>query len=264
MLIRGNARPPKTFFDRVHFAAIPVVSVLILFAALSAVSLYPFGSVPSMPASYVAGAFFATLSRLGIAYFLALLAAVPLVMLSRRGPLAEKILLPFFDVMQSVPVLAFFPLIAGVFLQFGFTDAAAVFVIFLSMLWNIVFSLVAGIKAVPRDISWAAKVFGVKGFAYVRRVLLPAVTPSLVTGSLLAWAQGWNIIIVAEVLHTYIPSGTGADDLYGIGSVLVDSVAAGETGTFAASVVFLVGAIALMNFFVWQRLLNHAEKYRFE
>jgi len=264
MVIRGNARPPETFFARLHFALIPVASLLLLFGALSAVSLFPFGSVPSMPASYIAGAFFATFFRLAVAYIFALAISVPLVALSRSGSFAEKLFLPFFDVMQSVPVLAFFPLIAGIFLQFGFTDAAAIFVIFLSMLWNIVFSLVAGLKAIPRDISWAAHVFGVKGFAYVRRILLPAVTPSLVTGSLLAWAQGWNIIIVAEVLHTYIPSGTATDDLYGIGSVLVDSVAAGETGTFAAAVVFLVGAIALMNFFVWQRLLNHAEKYRFE
>lgn len=264
MVIRGNARAPKTLLERLHFAIIPVVSVLFLFALLSAVSLYPFGSVPSLPAPYIAGAFFATLGRLCTAYILALVAAIPLVMLSRRGLLAEKIFLPFFDVMQSIPVLAFFPLLAGIFLQFGLAEAAAVFVIFLAMLWNIVFSLVAGLKAIPRDISWAAHVFGVKGFAYARRVLLPAVTPALVTGSLLAWAQGWNIIIVAEVLRTYIPLGTGADDLYGIGSVLVDSVAAGETGTFAAAVVFLVGAIALINFFVWQRLLNHAEKYRFE
>lgn len=264
MAVHGNARAPKTFFERAHFAVIPVVSVLLLLLALKAAALLSLGGGAVVPAPYIAGAFFATLARLCMAYVLALIFAVPLVALSRRGPLAEKVLLPFFDVMQSVPVLAFFPLIAGIFLQFGFTDAAAVFVIFLSMLWNIVFSLVAGLKAIPRDISWAAKVFGVRGFAYARRVLLPAVTPSLVIGSLLAWAQGWNIIIVAEVLHTYIPYGTGADDLYGIGSILVDSVAAGEMGTFVAAVVFLVGAIALMNFFVWQRLLNHAEKYRFE
>lgn len=264
MAVHGNARAPKTFFERAHFGIIPVVSVLALLLLLRALELLPYGVSAPMPASYIAGAFFATLTRLLIAYALALLAAVPLVALSRRGPLAEKVLLPFFDVMQSIPVLAFFPLIAGVFLQFGFTDAAAIFVILLSMLWNIVFSLVAGLKAIPRDISWAAKVFGVTGLAYARRVLLPAVTPSLVTGSLLAWAQGWNIIIVAEVLRAYMPFGMPANDLYGIGSVLVDSVAAGQTGTFISAVVFLVSAIALINFFVWQRLLNHAEKYRFE
>ncbi len=264
MVIHGNAPTPKTFFARVHSALIPVVVTLLFLVALRAISLFPFGSGASLSASYVAGAFFATLTRLFVAYIFALCAAVPLVALSRRSPLTEKIFLPFFDVMQSIPVLAFFPLIAGVFLQFGLGNAAAIFVLFLAMLWNIVFSLVAGLKAIPRDISWAAKVFGVRGFAYMRRVLIPAVTPSLVTGSLLAWAQGWNIIIVAEVLHAYIPFGTGADDLYGIGSILVDSVAAGEINTFVTAVVFLVGAIALINFFVWQRLLNHAEKYRFE
>ena len=264
MKMHGNARVPKTIFERVHFAFVPLALVIALFALLNVVSLFPFTSVFTMPASYVAGAFFATLTRLCIAYILALAVSVPLVALSRRGPVAEKILLPFFDVMQSVPVLAFFPLIAGVFLQFGFTDAAAIFILFLSMVWNIVFSLIAGLKAIPRDIFWAAHVFGVKGFAYARRILLPAVTPALITGSLLAWAQGWNIIIVAEVLHTYIPNGTGAQDLFGIGSVLVDSVAAGQTGTFVSAVVFLVGAIALINFFVWQRLMHYAEKYRFE
>lgn len=262
--MHGNARVPITVFERLHFALAPLVAALVLIIALNATALFPFNTVSVMPPSYIASAFFATLIRLGIAYVLALAVSVPLVALATRGPVAEKIFLPFFDVMQSVPVLAFFPLIAGVFLQFGFTDAAAVIVIFLSMLWNIVFSLVAGLKAIPRDIFWAAQVFGVKGFAYARRILLPAVTPSLVVGSLLAWAQGWNIIIVAEVLHTYIPNGTGAQDLFGIGSVLVDSVAAGQTGTFAFAVVFLIGAIALINFFVWQRLMQYAERYRFE
>ena len=264
MVIHGNAPTPKTFFARVHSALIPVVLALLFLIALRAVSLFPFGSGASLPASYIAGAFFATFTRLFIAYVVAVLAAIPLVALSRRSPFAEKIFLPFFDVMQSIPVLAFFPLIAVIFLQFGLGDAAAIFVLFLAMLWNIVFSLVAGLKAIPRDISWAAKVFDIRGFAYMRRVLVPAVMPFLVTGSLLAWAQGWNIIIIAEVFHTYIPFGTGADDLYGIGSILVDSVAAGKINTFITAVVFLVGAIALINFFVWQRLLNHAEKYRFE
>ena len=31
--------------------------------------------------------------------------------------------------------------------------------------------------------------------------------------------QGWNIVIVAEVLHTYIPGGSPQNDLFGIGSM---------------------------------------------
>ncbi len=264
MVVHGILRAPKTFFARVHIALVPVVFVLVVLVAVRGFSLVPSAAWQSMPAPYIAGAFLATLMRLCAAYVLAVCAAVPLVALVRRGPLAEKIFLPFFDVIQSIPALAFFPLIAGVFLQFGFTNAAAIFVLFLAMLWNIVFSLVVGMKAIPRTVVWAAHVFRVRGFAYFRRVLVPAVTPSLVTGSLLAWAQAWNIIIVAEVLHTYIPFGTGADDLYGIGSILVGSVAAGDMATFASALIFLIASLALINFFVWQRLLNYAEKYRFE
>jgi NitT/TauT family transport system permease protein len=94
--------------------------------------------------------------------------------------------------------------------------------------------------------------------------VIPAVVPYLVTGSLLAWAQGWNIIIVAEVLHTYIPGGTAANDPFGIGSVLVSASANGENGLFIVALLAMVFVIAVINFLVWQKLLHYAERFKFE
>jgi NitT/TauT family transport system permease protein len=124
--------------------------------------------------------------------------------------------------------------------------------------------MVGGLKAIPADIKLAAQAFGLKGFAYIRRVLLPASTPHIVTGSILAWGQGWNIIIVAEVLHTYLPNGTASQDLFGIGSVLVHASTAQQTGVFVGAVLVMTVAIALLNLFVWQRLLHYAERFKFE
>ncbi len=206
----------------------------------------------------------ATFVRLFIAYALALACALPLAMLITQGKGAEHILLPFFDVMQSVPVLAFFPVIIVFFAHYGLYSGAAIFILFLSMLWNIVFSLVGGMHSIPQDVKSVGKIFGVKGFAYADRILIPSVFPYLVTGSLLAWAQGWNIITVAEVLHTYLPGATAASDIVGIGSILVHAAANSDEQTFEIAITVLIGAIALINLLVWQKLLKYAERFKFE
>ncbi|HVO28984.1 MAG TPA: ABC transporter permease subunit [Candidatus Paceibacterota bacterium] len=254
---------PTSLWSRLHSAFTPIIVVVVLFIILRVAAIFPVVPTAISP-DYIGLALLATFIRLLIAYALALVISVPLALLVVKSPLMERIFLPTFDIAQSIPVLAFFPVVVIFFLHFGLTDAAAVFIIFLTMLWTMVFSLVGGLKIIPTDIKDAAKVFGVKKFDYLRRVLLPAIVPSIVTGSLLTWAQGWNIIIVAEVLRTYIPGGTAASDLFGIGSVLVDASANGQNAVFIAAILVMVAAIALLNFFVWQPLLHYAERYKFE
>lgn len=254
---------PISLWQRIHSAFAPLILIVIVFVVLSLFSIFPIAHTVVSP-SLIGEALLATFIRILIAYCLALALSVPLALLVNRSPLMERILLPVFDVAQSIPVLAFFPLIIIFFIHFGFTDAAAIFIIFLSMLWNIVFSLVGGMKVIPNDIKDAAHVFGIQGKDFVRRITLPATIPYIVTGSLLAWAQGWNIVIVAEVLHTYIPGGTPGQDLFGIGSMLVNATASGQNGIFVAAIFAMIVLIALLNFFVWQKLLHYAERYKFE
>lgn len=256
---------PTSFWQRLYsilaapliFIAV-LVLVLKLFPAISAVSLQ------TISLTYLIRALAATFFRLLAAYVLALVFSVPLALLVNRSAFAERLLLPLFDIVQSIPVLAFFPVVVLFFVNSHFLNGAAVFIIFLSMLWNIVFCLVGGLKVIPSDIKSAAYVFKVRGLDFVRRILLPASVPYLVTGSLLAWAQGWNIIIVAEVLHTYIPGGTPSQDLFGIGSVLVNAASSGQNLIFFGAILTMTAAIAFLNFFVWQKLLRYAEQYKFE
>ncbi len=205
-----------------------------------------------------------TLARLTIAYVLATLVSIPLAILATANPTAEAIFLPLFDVLQSVPILAFFPVLILVFINVNSLNGASVAILFLTMVWTMVFTLVGGLNVIPRDIIAAAELFGLRGWTYFWKVLLPAMVPQLVTGSILAFAQGWNIIIVAEVLHTYIPHGTSAQDLFGIGSIMVTAAANGQNNIFLWAVLVMILAIAFINFFIWQKLLHYAQRYRFE
>ncbi len=241
----------------------PMLVVILIVLAIKAFSLFP-GVPQSIVYASVVRAFFYTFFRLLIAYVFAVIIAIPLALLADSSPIAEKFLLPAFDIIESVPVLAFFPLIIAIFIKYGSFELAAIFILFLAMLWNIVFSLIGGLKVIPSDIKAAAKIFGLKRFSYFWKMTLPSSVPYLVTGSLLAWAQGWNLIIVAEVLHTYIPGGNPSSDLFGIGSMLVNSAASSEQSLFIVAIVTMVVGIGIFNFFVWQKLLHYAERFKFE
>lgn len=257
---------PVSLHQRVYsFFIFPLLVILVsvLFFKGFGVAL-PENSTATFSYLYLCDALGATLARLAIAYVIALVLSLPLALLVTHNAWAERIFLPLFDVVQSLPSLAFFPIIILFFIHYGWFNGAAIFILFISMLWNMVFSLVGGLRVIPADIKDAGHIFGLHGWRYVAKILLPASVPYLITGSLLAWAQGWNIVIVAEVLHTYLPGSSAATDLFGIGSILVHTAAGGQSADFIRAMAVLIVAIAALNFLVWQKLLHYAELFKFE
>lgn len=242
-----------------------LILVFLLFIAFRFLApARPLINLDQLSGAGLLAATFATFYRLTTAYILAVVVSIPLALLITSTSKVEKILLPFFDVLQSIPVLAFFPIIVLVFIKANFFDGAAIFIIFLSMLWNLVFSMVGGLKTIPADIESAAKVFRARGLRKLRYITIPAIFPYIITGSFLAWAQGWNIIIVAEVLHNYIPNANTSYDLYGLGSLLVNASYQGKNSVFLAAILVMVILIVLLDFFVWQKLLHFVERYKFD
>ena len=245
---RGWLSYPVSVQQRLYSALLgPVIFIAVAIILLGGLKLLPAGVHAQVAFSTIFAALGATFARLLIAYALSLVVAVPLAMLATHSRLTERIFLPLFDVTQSVPVLAFFPVVILVFIRFGYYSGACIFILFLTMVWSLVFNVAGGLKTVPSAFFAAAKVFKITGWRYFREGAHARIFPQVVTGSLLAWASGWNVIIVAEVLHTYIPGGSASQDLFGIGSMLVNAVAAGRNGVFVATMVVLIAAVAFVN-----------------
>lgn len=249
-----------------RFYSIFIGPLLVVCALFLIIKFFPsiHTPFPNISLGTLGAATLYTLGRLFIAYVCAIVVAIPLAILATENSIAEGILLPTFDILESIPVLAFFPVLIIFFISLGVPNAAAIFILFLSMVWNIVFTVIGGLKIIPKDIKYAAQVFKITGIRYIVRVLLPSIFPEMVTGSILALAQGWNIIIVAEVIHTYIPNATHTQDLFGIGSIMVNASATGDTRLFIASLAVMIVAIGLQNFLVWQKLIHYSEKFKFE
>lgn len=203
-----------------------------------------------------------TLLRLVTAYAISLVLAFGTALWVTSSTWAERWALPVLDVLQSLPVLAVFPVAVAAFATWGFLEGAATLVLVMAMLWPLLFSLVAAIRSVPRDVRDAARLFGARGWSYTRTLLLPASVPALVTGSMLAFGAGWNIVIVAE----YISYAGQTWTLPGLGSLLDRAVYAvpENHSLFALTLVTMVLTIVAINVLVWHRLLLRSRRYVFD
>lgn len=255
-----------TSFRR-HISSMVIVLMVLVFFLLLAFRLVAPNSPPPVTQLGVGDIFLASLStiyRLFLAYIFALFISVPLALLITANARTEKILLPLFDIVQSIPVLAFLPLVVLVFIKLNLFDGAAIFIVVADIVWSLVFSMVGGLKSIPNDIKAAASVFGASGLNRLWHVTLPAIVPYIITGSFLAWGQGWNVIVIAEVLHNYIPQGSPSQDLFGLGSILVSTAVSGQSSIFVSALITMVAIIGVLNFFVWQKLIHLTERFKFD
>jgi NitT/TauT family transport system permease protein len=252
---------------RRHFSSTLIVILgltLILLALFHYVTPQSSLNLNQLSPTIILLASFNTLFRLLVAYVLSLVLSIPIALLITKNERFERVLLPISDIIQSVPVLAFFPIIVLVFIKLHATEGAVVFILFMAMLWNLVFSMIGGLKTIPKDILDAATIFKIKGLLKLRYVTIPAIFPFIITGSLLAWAQGWSLLIVAEALHSYIPAGVMSNDPLGLGSLLVNAFYRGQNSVFLGALITMIVLITLINFFVWQKLLRLAERFKFD
>src|ERR1700735_2358093 len=124
---------PISIWQRLHSAFTPLILVVVLFIVLKAASIFPVFPSNMLSPETIGLALLATFARLLVAYIAALIVAIPLAILASENALAERILLPIFDIAQSLPVLAFFPIIIVLFIKFQFLECAAIFILFVTM-----------------------------------------------------------------------------------------------------------------------------------
>jgi NitT/TauT family transport system permease protein len=206
-----------------------------------------------------------SLTRLALAYFVALLLALGIGHLAARSNIARRVILPTLDVLQSVPILGFFPVAVGFFIgvfhgsALG-VEAAAVFLIFTSMFWNLAFGVYESLITIPEDLSQAALQFGLKGPLRWSRLILPATVPGLLYNSLVSWANGWYFLIASEIIAV----GPARYTLPGLGSYLAQAVTVGRNQQALLALLVLLVTTVAMHLFVWGPLDTWAERFHLE
>jgi NitT/TauT family transport system permease protein len=121
--------------------------------------------------------------------------------------------------------------------------------------WYILFNVVAGASAIPNELRLAADNLGLKGWLKWRRVYLPAVFPSYITGAITASGGSWNASIVAE----YVTWGKTTLVADGLGSYIKQMTDAGDFHRIALGIGVMCIFVMLLNRFFWRKLYLLAE-----
>jgi NitT/TauT family transport system permease protein len=200
--------------------------------------------------------------RMSAAYLLSLAFALSYGYYAAAHRTGERVMIPILDILQSVPILGFFPIVVLVLYNLqpsGFgPNLASVILIFTSMSWNMVFGVYESLKTVPSDLREAADTFGLRGWFRFRRLLFPATVNRLVYNSVLSWTGGWFFLVEAEIFTT-----NGAA-LPGIGSFLSFAASGHNSEQFVAGLIVLVIVIAVLDFVLWRPLGHWAERFRYD
>ena len=139
----------------------------------------------------------ASLERVAVGYLLAVVAGVALGVLIGQSDWAMRGLDPIFQVLRTVPPLAWLPLSLA-----GFQDShpSALFVIFITAIWPIIINTAVGIRNIPQDYRNVAQVLQLNGLEYFKTIMLPAAAPYIFTGLRIGVGLSWLAIIAAEML----------------------------------------------------------------
>src|SRR6267143_2684376 len=209
-----------------------------------------------------------SLSRLVIAYAIALSWTLGAGILIARSQRLSRLLVPIFDIGQSIPATALFPIVVILLVDpfknspyLGFTlNLASVLLILTGMQWYLLFNIVGAVNGVPNDLLEATAAYRIRGRRFVKEILIPASFPAILIGSIQAWGGGWNALIVSEYI------GPNAN-VPGLGSFLVQATSKNTTlGTVEiyASLLVMTATVLIINRLVWRRFLRKADRYKFE
>ena len=206
-----------------------------------------------------------SLSRGLAAYLLSLLFTIGYGYWAAKDRLAERLLIPALDILQSIPVLGFMPgLVLGLVAAFPKSNVglelASVIMIFTGQAWNMTFSFYRSLRSVPKDLEEVATLSRFGAWQRLWRVELPFSAIGLVWNSMMSMAGGWFFLMVTEAFVL----GDRDFRLPGLGSYMSVAVARGDAGAMLAAVVAMAIMIVALDQLLWRPVVVWTQKFRVE
>lgn len=205
-----------------------------------------------------------SVARMGAAYALSLAFTLGYGYYAAHSRRAERVMMPLLDVLQSVPLLSFLPVVLlslAAVLPVGIAaEAAAIVLIFTSQVWNMTFSFYQSLKTVPGDLSDAATGYRFGAWFRLKYVELPFAAGGLVWNSVMSWAGGWFFLMAAEMFTV----GERDFRLPGLGSYLQTAANAGDLHAIVLGVATLIAVIVALDQLLWRPLLAWTERFRLD
>lgn len=132
------------------------------------------------------------------------LAAV-LVVIAMTSRVGNDLLETLTSMFNPLPAIALLPM---ALIWFGLGSGSLIFVLIHSVLWAVALNTHSGFLSVSGTLRMVGRNYGLRGFGYIGKILIPAAFPSILTGLKIGWAFAWRTLIAAELVFG-VSSGSG-------------------------------------------------------
>jgi len=207
-----------------------------------------------IPHCFALGA--ATFGRVVVLLVFATLVWVPIGVWIGMNPRVARLAQPVVQVLASFPANFLFPFATLAFIKLGITiNIGGILLMALGAQWYILFNVIAGASAIPSDLREAMDVLGVRGWQRWKRLIIPGILTSYVTGGITAAGGAWNASIVAEVVTYHHTTLTAT----GLGAYIVGASNGGDKAKLICGVAVMAVYVVTVNRVFWRRLYKLAE-----
>jgi NitT/TauT family transport system permease protein len=204
----------------------------------------------------------ATMTRVVVLIALASVIWVPIGIHVGLRPHLTRIVQPIAQFLAAFPANLLFPVAVSMIVAWNLNpDIWLSPLMVLGTQWYILFNVIAGASALPRELRDVGDNFQLKGWLWWRKVALPAVFPFYVTGAITASGGSWNAAIVAEVASW----GNKTLHAYGLGGYIADASTLGDFHKIVLGIAVMSFFVVVVNRLFWRPLYWYAErKFRFD
>lgn len=267
-LEKSTYRMPSPYFKGI-FRYVGIITGVIELLALALIFIWAFLKARTLISSVSMEEILLVLKSAGysflrttVALFIALLWTLPLGVYIGMNPRAANVLQGIVQIAASIPATAVFPVIILFLIKLGGgLDIGAIFLMLLGTQWYLLFNIIAGASAIPKDLIEISRAYHITGWKKWRVLILPSIFPYLVTGLITASGGAWNATIVSE----YVSFGGEILKTQGLGALISQSSASGDFGLLFVSTCVMAAIVVGINRLVWKRLFYVAKtKYILE
>lgn len=175
---------------------------------------------------------FASLKRVALGFSLATVVGIALGILIGANRLMYDAVDPIFQVLRTIPPLAWLPISLAAMQQ---SEPSAIFVIFITAIWPIIINTTVGVQQLPQDYRNVARVLKLSKMGYFFNILFPSAVPYIFTGLRIGIGLSWLAIIAAEMLVGGV----------GIGFFIWDSYNSSQMSRIILALIY-VGIVGLI------------------
>jgi bicarbonate transport system permease protein len=238
------SKKQKVLLDDILTPVVAMVILLVLWEILSAIGggrlpgpikvvsetkdliIYPFFNRGGTDVG-LALQVWASLQRVAIGYTIAAVVGISLGIVIGLNDRVRKGLDPVFNILRTVPPLAWVPIAIAALQQ---NQPAALFVIFITAVWPILINTAVGVRQIPQDYNNVAQVLRLSRTEYFVKILFPSALPYIFTGLRIAIGLAWLAIIAAEIVMTGVT---------GIGFFIWNSYQNGQVSEIIVALIYI-------------------------